>query len=347
MRHTGVGILLVLVACSFVGCGYKTSPRPSTEAVPSEVGLVTARAYPGRIVLTWDVPKFNTDGSDLKDISGFHVYRNEEIIGEECADCEHEKGVPINIDFQHPVNAVIDKGVTVFTDREVKVGNVYSYSVAVYSLKGIESRPSDEVTVVFDDPPPAPQDLRAETESGGMRLRWSSPARLAGIRSYHVYRGDTNDVNTMKSIGRTKWAENYFLDHDVKQGKSYYYGVRSVKMNRGIPLESELSSVVEASLGPDRADSPENVVARSVRNGIRIEWDPVDVDSGEAAYNVYRSRSRGVFLKLNVVPLTQPLYIDRQVRRDETYRYAVTAMPQDKPDRESNRSASNAVKYGS
>ena len=76
MRLTGVGILVALVACLVVGCGYKTSPRPATEAIPSEVGLVTARVYPGRIVLSWDVPKTNTDGSDLKDISGFHVYRN-------------------------------------------------------------------------------------------------------------------------------------------------------------------------------------------------------------------------------------------------------------------------------
>ncbi|MFH1117041.1 MAG: hypothetical protein V1792_24250 [Pseudomonadota bacterium] len=313
--------------------------------MPAEVGLVTARAYPGRIVLTWEVPKFNTDGSDLTDISGFHVYRNEEKIGEECADCDREKGAPINVDFQHPVNAVIDKGVATFTDESVKIGNVYSYSVAVYSLKGMESRQSDEVAVVFDEPPPAPEDLRAEHESGGILLRWTSPGRLSGIRSYHVYRAETNDMNTMKSIGRTKWAENYFLDEDVTQGKTYYYCIRSVKMNRGIPLESEFSSVLEASLGPDRAGSPENVTAKSVRDGIRVEWKPVDVDSAEAVYNVYRSRSRGMFLKLNADPLTKPWYIDRQVTRDEGYRYAVTALPVDKPDRESNRSASNAVKY--
>ncbi len=345
MRLTGVGILLVLVAFSVVGCGYKTNPRPSTEAVPSEVGLVHARAYPGRIVLTWDVPKTNTDGSALKDISGFRVYRHQEKIGEECADCKHEKGVPSNIDFQHPVDAEIDGGVVIYTDNSVTIGNVYSYSVTVYSLKGIESRPSEDVAVVFDESPPAPEGLQVEPESAGLRLKWTPPGRLSGIRSYHVYRGETDDVNTMKSIGRTKWAENYFLDEDVTHGKVYYYTIRSVKMNRGIPVESEPSTVVEASLAPDRVKSPEDVVATSTRNGIRVKWKPVRVDSGEVAYNVYRSKSRRMFLKVNSVPLTIPSYIDRQVNRGQTYRYAITAYPIDKPNQESNQSASYAVKY--
>ncbi|MDQ7782862.1 MAG: hypothetical protein RDU20_08280 [Desulfomonilaceae bacterium] len=346
MRRTGVGILCVVVACSVVGCGYKTSPRPATETVPAEIGLVAARAYPGRIVLTWDVPRTNTDGSELKDISGFRVYRNEEMIGDECVDCEHEKGTPTNIDFQHPVNAVIDEGVVTYTDESVTMGNVYSYSVTVYNLRGVESRPSEHVAVVFDEPPPPPDGLQAEPETDGVSLKWTTPRRLAGIRSYHVYRGDTGDVDAMKSIGRTKWAENYFLDKDVTQGKVYYYTVRSVKMNRGIPLESEPSEVIEGSLAPDRARPPENVSARSVRNGIRVEWDPVQIDSEEANYNLYRSKSRRMPSKLNAVPLTKPWYIDRDVTREETYRYAVTAFPKDKPDEESNRSASNAVKYG-
>lgn len=345
MRRPGVAITLIVVAGLAVGCGYKTSPRPATAAIPSEVGLVNAHAYPDRIVLSWSVPPSNTDGSPLKDISGFRVYRNEEKIGEECEDCEKETGVPTNIDFQNPSNASIEAGEVVYTDKAVHAGTTYSYSVGVYNLKGREGPLSEEVTVVFDDPPPPPDGLQAVANADGARLDWQSPGRLAGLRSYNVYRGTNADTHQMKSIGRTKWAETYFVDSDVKPDNVYYYAVRSVKMNRGIPLESGPSTVAEASMEPSRVQPPENVSAHSTESGIRVDWDPVTIDSEEVEYNVYRSKSRRMFMKLNNQPLDKPFYTDEDVRRGQTYRYAVTAFPKGKSNQESNRSASGAVRF--
>jgi len=44
----------------------------------------------------------------------------------------------------------------VYTDKAVTPGNVYSYSVSTYNLKGGKAF-SQDVTVVFDEMPGAPQ----------------------------------------------------------------------------------------------------------------------------------------------------------------------------------------------
>lgn len=345
MRITRASIWVLFFSALVVGCGYKTNPRPSTATVPAEVGLVHAHAYPNRIVLKWDVPKTNVDGSALKDISGFKVYKTSEKVGEECEDCPEQKPVPINVDFQNPVNAVIAEGEVVFTDADVKLGNVYTYSVTVYNLKGREGRPSEDVAVVLDEPPPSPEELQGRVEKQGVRLDWKAPARPAGLRSYSIYRGAEPQVDKMKSVGRTKWAETYFVDETVEPQRTYYYDVRSLKMNRGVPFESEPSQIAKVVVPSLRVKSPENVAVTSTRTGIRVHWDPVSIEGSEARYNVYRSESTGVFIKLNPQPIANPGFEDRTVRRGYEYRYAVTAFPKETPEEESSRSASEAVKY--
>jgi fibronectin type 3 domain-containing protein len=316
LRRTGVAVSLIVLACWIAGCGHKTTPRPATEAIPSEVGLVNAHAYPDRIVLSWSVPTSNTDGSELKDISSFQVYRTKERIGEECEDCDHEKGDTVNIDFQKPVNAEIADGEVVYTDKMVTQGNIYSYSVQIVNLRGRESPRSQDVSVVFDVPPSPPDDLTAQFKAKAVHLEWIPPGRLGGLGSYNVYRSTTSGLDTMKSIGRTRHAENYFLDEDVIPGTTYYYAVRSVRMIRGVPLESGPSQVVSALVEPLHARPPENVYVSSTRDGIRVRWDAVEVDSGDAQYNIYRSKSRRMFLKLNSRPLERPEFIDRVVDRE-------------------------------
>jgi len=301
--------------------------------------------YPGRVILKWDVPGTNRDGSPLKDISGFKVYRTAQKIGEECKDCEEQKKSPINIDFQNPSNAVITDGEVVYTDTNIAPENVYAYSITVYNLAGREGGPSDEVTVVYDVPPPAPAELRSDIDSKGIRLEWTPPGRPAGLRSYRVYRGTTDKPEDMKPIGNTRWAETYFLDSSAEREKTYYYQVRSLKMNKGISLESQPSDTVSATIPPLHTTPPENVNTAAISDGIRIFWHAVPLEGSQTRYNIYRSESGKMFERINREPLANPLFVDKNVRRGKTYRYGVTAFPAGKPDDESSRSGSEAVTF--
>ena len=69
-----------------------------------------------------------------------------------------------------------------------------------------------------------------DNSSPGSRRR-----RLPGLSRKH------RKADEMKLIGGTKRDETSFVDKDVEKEKTYYYIVRSLKMNRGVSLESEPS----------------------------------------------------------------------------------------------------------
>ena len=345
MRKTRGRVWILIVSCLLAGCGYKTSPRPATATIPGDIGLIDAHGYAHRIVLRWNVPPSNTDGSALRDLSGFKLYRFDQAAGEECDNCEEKKSLYANVDFQNPANAVISKGEVTYTDKDVSPGNVYSYWVSSYNLRGREGRLSQVVAVPYSEPPPDPEHLSASAGARGIALEWDAPARADGIRGYRVYRGTTDKSEDMKSVGGTSSGETSFVDREAEKDIPYFYHVRSFKMEKGISLESSPSSTVKAVLPAVQFHPPENVNTASTPKGIRIVWDPVKIDKEETRYNVYRSEAGKMFEKINSEELAQPSYLDSKVLRGKTYRYAVTAFPKGKPEYESRRSGSEAVKF--
>jgi hypothetical protein len=344
VKTNALGYLLLSSIFVIVSaCGYKTNPRPATAAVPAEVGLVHAQAYKDRIVLKWDIPTKNTDGSRLTDLSGFKVYRVVKKTGEDCDNCEDKKTLLANVDYQNPSNATVEKGVVTFTDNAVSHGNVYYYFVSAYNLRGEESRPSQEVAVAFEKAPEAPENLKASVDSRGVHLEWSAPPNDQAIKNYRIYRSDASNPSDMKLIGNAKWGENSFRDKTAELGKTYQYAVSSLTMNRGISTESDPSAPVTVYYSAIHGMPPENVNTLVTRDGIRIYWDPVKIPGEETRYNIYRSEGRKMFEKINTQPLANPLYFDKKVVKGREYRYAVTAFSKNRPEQESSRSGTSAI----
>ncbi len=336
---------ILIVSSILGGCGYKTSPRPATAAIPGDVGLVEARGYPDRVTLKWHVPLSNTDGSLVTDLSGFKVYRTVQKVGEECENCEEKKKMYANVDFQNPTNAVINKGEVLYTDKGVTPGNIYSYSVGAYNLKGREGPVSQVVTVAYDKLPAAPTRLQGDVRAGEVALGWTAPAQAADIEGYLVYRGITDKPDEMKNVGGTKRNETSFVDKDVEKEKTYYYLVRSFEVSQGVSLESDPSTVVKVFVPSVQWKPPENINTVATPQEIRIWWDKVKIPNEETRYNIYRREAGKMFIKINSKPLSDPWYDDRDLRKGVTYRYAVTSFPAGKPDEESRKAGSAAVKF--
>ncbi len=345
MKRLGLIIWPCLILACLSGCGYKTNPRPATATTPGEIILLNAYAYPDRITLKWNLPAFNTDGSQFQDVSGFKIFRASTPISDDCETCGDKKTLFANIDFQTPTNAIIKDGEVIFNDRSVKSGHTYYYAVSSYNLKGREAKPSPDLRMVFDEPPGAPQSLKAEMDGDGVRLKWVSPSGQITPMDYRIYRATTSDVEAMKPVGGSGTAGNTFLDRGIDRSRTYFYAVRSVRMSQGVSTESNTSNVVEIKVPTVTWGAPENVNMASTRDGVRIFWNPVKIENNETRYNAYRSDQSGVFEKLNDEPLRNTWFIDAKAILGRTYRYAVTAFPKDKPDEESNRSGSESIKY--
>lgn len=345
MNRRHGGLLIAMLACCLAGCGYKTSPHPAAASVPGECSLIDVYAYPGRIVLRWAVPSSNVDGSALKDVSGFKVFRLVQKEGEGCENCEEKKTLYANVDYQNPVNAQISGGEVVYTDTGVSTGNVYTYWIEAYNLRGRDGRLSDEIPVTLDEFPDPPTDLRARPDAKGIVLEWEPPGRSENVRTYRVFRGTTDKAADMKAVGGTSSGSTTFMDREAEAEKPYYYTVRSLRVTRGVSLASLPATPVRAILPAVLWQPPEKVDVAWTRQGIRICWDKVKIENQETRYNIYRSEGSKMFEKLNQDGLSNLCHLDSRVIKGRSYRYAVTAFPKGKPEDESARSASEEIKF--
>jgi fibronectin type 3 domain-containing protein len=340
--HARGGVVGILVAsCLIWGCGYKTSPRPATATIPAEINLVDARGYPDKIVLRWPVPEKNSDASKLTDISGFKIYRSVQKNGE-CENCGEPKEMYANVDFQNPIDAVIEKGDIIYTDKNVSPGRSYTYYASVYNLRGKESKLSSDVTVGLESVPATPEDLQAVNESGRVRLKWSYPVDEPDIQGHRIYRGPEPDISEMKVIGSGEANQREFFDRDIEKDKTYHYAVRSFKMNRGVSIESKPSNIATPAVAAEAEQTPEKVSASITRDGVRVSWDPVSTAAGQAKYNVYRSETGRLYTKINPEPISGTMFTDRHLRRGRIYKYAVASITNNK---ESGRSVPTEIEY--
>jgi fibronectin type 3 domain-containing protein len=249
------------------------------------------------------------------------------------------------VDFQNPTNARIAGGEVTYTDKNVSAGNVYMYWIGAYNLKGREGRTSDEIAVVFNELPQPPRDLRASADPKGVVLEWDPPPKAEDIRSYRVYRGASDNPEEMKPVGGTGSGGTTYMDREAEKDKPYFYTVRSVRITRGVFLESGPSAMARAVLPAVQWHPPERVIVESTPRGMSVFWDKIIIENQETRYNIYRQETGRMPEKLNAEGLTNPSYLDSRVVKGRKYRYAVTAFPKGKPGDESGRSASEEKKF--
>ncbi|MGC8602418.1 MAG: fibronectin type III domain-containing protein [Desulfomonilaceae bacterium] len=336
--------IFLIALSALCSCGYKTKPRPTTVRVPAQIKIINATGFPNDITLSWNAPALNADGSKLTDLSGFKVYRGSRGVDEDCQNCQDKRQLYANIDFQSPTNAVIKNNEVTFQDKDVAPGKVYSYSVTAFNLKGRESGARNAIEVFYETTPTAPTNLTAKPEAGHIRLEWTAPSDEK-IDRFRILRGSDNDIAKMKSIGTAPQRELWYVDKNVEKGDKFFYAVRSVKSHKGTPFESNTSNIAEAAAPSVYWGSPENVNLAMTNQGIRVYWEPVKIDNEETNYNIYRSESGHAFQKINTVALKEPWFLNNKVSKGRPYRYAVTAFPKGRPDEESAKTASQALRY--
>jgi hypothetical protein len=70
-------LLAFLPVLLFLGCGKKGDPRAPELATPKVIENLRAALVPNGVALTWSRPTEYVDGSELKDLAGFVIFRKE------------------------------------------------------------------------------------------------------------------------------------------------------------------------------------------------------------------------------------------------------------------------------
>ena len=181
------------------------------------------------IIVRWDPPKQNIDGSTPVNLLGYNVYRVDAA--------QNEVG-------QTPIN----KGLittTEYADQNFKFGEKYTYIARTVSLgtlaRQVESLNSASIEVAPIDtfPPAAPTGLSIGPAPGRLSVFFgaNSETDLAG---YLIYRStDPNLPKPWTLLTSTLLTRTTFADENVDPGKTYYYYVIAVDAagNKSQPSE--------------------------------------------------------------------------------------------------------------
>ena len=266
-------------------------------AAPANVTLGSAKAVSGGIQVTWQA---------ASGAAKYNVYRK---------DASNTRWVVIGT-----VTG------TSYTDKTVKAGVTYTYTVRGVSADGKTLSPGYNKTGVSATAPKntAPANVTlgsAKAVNGGIQVTWQKAANAA---KYNVYRKDAS--NTVWQVIATVTGTSY-TDKSGTAGTTYSYTVRGVAAD-GKTLSPSYNKTGVSATMPTVSAAPANVTlgsAKAVSGGIQVTWQAA---SGAAKYKVYRKDA--VNTKWTVIAtVTGTSYTDKSGTAGTKYSYTVRGVAAD------------------
>jgi hypothetical protein len=128
----------------FSGCGKKGDPRAPELATPRVIENLRAASDPNGVALTWSRPTQYVDGTELKDLVGFVIFRKD--ISPTCVDCPASYRPLTTVDIEDREKFVKQKQYR-YLDEEAQQKMTYRYRVSSQLKDGSLSEPSNEVEI--------------------------------------------------------------------------------------------------------------------------------------------------------------------------------------------------------
>jgi len=357
VRASGRGALLLLLAASaLVACGKSGPPIAPELRVPAGPTGLHGAVDEQSVVVGWTGPGTRLDGSRLRAIALYKLYRREEADGGEPKSAMLSSGRVVGYDEiatirpDSPAPASVQGSAVTWVDRRaLAVGRRYVYVVTAEDTLGRSSGPSERLVVPYLAAPKAPRALGAAPGDRRISLTWQPPAELTdgspapGDLRYLVLRG-AGAEGALAPITPRPVEGTSFTDEGVDNDTDYRYAVRAVRVEPAVSATGEASaSVVVAAADTTPPAAPANLLAVPTAGAVRLAWNP----SGSpdvAVYAIYRAGETGDFVRIATTMAIATVYVDRDVRPGTTYRYAVTALDRARRPNESPRSNEISVR---
>lgn len=232
-------------------------------------------------------------------------------------------------DGQYAVIARLDAPTaTSYTDRELADNATYWYRLSAFKKGSIETAPSEPVSAITRDIPPAPVNLTAAGAQPRMvTLKW----QLAGspsdeIRSVIIYRMMDEKGVALEKLGEVSASQNDFVDDKPPlQDKTTYYYRLAVRNSGG--AISQQSAVVSATTKSPPA-SPANLSGTSGEvKKTELSWDR-NREADIKEYQLFVKRpAESDFSQIKY--LSENRYRDTDLKDGADYLYKVRAIDKD------------------
>ncbi len=245
-------LLLALLLC-LPACGRKGAVQPLLKPLPGPPPGLTVRQDGARLLISWDLPKTNLDGSPLADLKGFHLYRIEYEPGRDCPECfdPHQPRADVDLDFLRGVVRQGDR--FYFWDEDVRGGSGYRYRLKGVTRQGREGDGA-QVSRTVATPPEPPLAPVAVSLDRLVRLSWMAPLEYpvgATPLGYNVYRWIDGELLPYLPLNSNLVTTEGFEDFGLTNGTTYHYVVRTVVQFGAEVVESSASEAVVATPVPE------------------------------------------------------------------------------------------------
>ena len=349
-------LALGVAALALAACGKKGPPVPPEVRLPAVPAAVHGSIDEQAVVVSWTAPGTRMDGSRLRRISRYRVFRREEDAAAPPKSAMLSSGRVVGYDevatiaTDAPAPATVQGSSVTWVDhRALSPGRRYVYVVTAEDELGRSSAPSERLVVPFLSAPKAPRGLTAASGDRRVTLSWQPPESLqdgsapTGDLRYVVLRGPAAG-GALAAITAQPLATTTFTDTAVENDADYRYAVRAVRVESAMTATGETSAAVAAAPADTTPPAaPTGLVAVPTGGAVRLAWN-ASPEADVAAYAVYRAAAGGDFVRIATTVPPGTVYADRDVRPGTTYRYAVTAIDRARRPNESARSGEVSVR---
>lgn len=233
------------------GCGVKGDLSPKGRSEPQPPTGLTLRQQGNSILLQWQAPSQNQDGSPLTDLQGYRIgfysYQPESY----CAECIDQSTIA-TIMSEQPFPAFIDSQTFYYRDPDLEAGRGYRYRVQPFTRGGHDG-PDAVINHIMQPAPPAPVDLKVEALDRGSRIFWSLRPEVQDVGEFlgvNIYRGESGAL-APEPINRQPVRGNNFEDFGLINGSDYIYALRTV-------IETDDDSIIESRISETIATTPKS-----------------------------------------------------------------------------------------
>lgn len=231
-----------------------------------------------------------------------------------------------------------------FIDQTAPIGNEVTYRYEILNQRDEPTGTVWEYEAMLEEKPILQPEITEVTNTGNrININWEFPAisdqdhvlRFSLLTRY----SDEENYNVVPNavILRDRSANEYsfsFLVDRIDEEISFFVRATDAAGNHG-PLSEAFTMEIGDNVPPARI---QNVRTAIVEGDIQIQW-PLSGGLDVTGYNIYRSLEPDENFTLindDLIPVTEPLYIDSDIARGNRYYYRITAI--DENDNESERS---------
>ena len=247
LRLTALLCSLLLLA----GCGHKGPVRPLKAKRPGPATALELRQQGEALLLSWQLPKNNIDGSAIEEPPVLDIYRMTYDYQADCPECFDRSTLLFSIEpeLPNPARKVGDR--YLLLDRQVDAGTGYQYKFIARGEDAVTGSPVI-LRLPFAPPVAAVEKLEIVAHDRAIALKWQAVEVAEGdsLLGYQVYRKVASEERSAYPLNPEPLLTTSFDDFNLDNGRSYSYSIRTLVKRNDQTIEGiatpELSAVPKA-----------------------------------------------------------------------------------------------------